>query len=172
MREIFHGWRRRIGLATLVMALAFTAAWGRSLIIINRLTFQTGIHDYSRLASIKGSIVWLRVFRAEAARLPAPNEHSAELFHELMNSMAEWLLCGILLDDAAFQWNRPLLGIETWKHTQQNSWGAVQAYALKISYWWIILPLTLCSAYFLLAHPRRSTLKKDNETGGGGAGSM
>lgn len=35
MKEFFHGWRRRAGVVTLVMALALFGLWGRSLCIVD-----------------------------------------------------------------------------------------------------------------------------------------
>ena len=164
MREIFHGWRRKIGLATLVMALAFTAAWGRSLIAINYVTFETRAYNFNRVASSDGSIVWMRLLYADLPKVPVAHTLAPKLRRDLGDATADQILDGNLSEDYKIEWNRPLLGIETGEYSRQGSLGEVQASALKISYWSIIIPLTLCSAYFLLAEPCRSTQKKDNQS--------
>jgi len=42
MKEFFQGWRRKIGVVTLVMALVFMAGWVRSLVVEDELDF----HDF------------------------------------------------------------------------------------------------------------------------------
>ena len=53
MKDFFHGWRRKAGCVTLVMALAVTGAWVRSNIVEDDLSFL-----YPDLQSSEGGIEW------------------------------------------------------------------------------------------------------------------
>ncbi len=57
MREFFHGWRRKAGCVTLVMALTLTGIWVRSSIIIDEVlvTWPGNRHNY--LVSLPGRIL-------------------------------------------------------------------------------------------------------------------
>jgi len=146
------------------MALAFTAAWGRSLIAINYVTFETRAYNFNRVASSDGSIFWMRLLYADLPKVPVAQALAPKLRRALGDATADQILDGNLSEDYKIAWNRPLLGIETGEYCRQSSLGEVQASILKISYWSIIIPLTLCSAYFLLDQPHRSIQKKDHES--------
>lgn len=53
MGSFFQGWRKKVGLATLIMALAFMGGWLRSLSIVDLVVFPSRLfpvaNQYSRL---------------------------------------------------------------------------------------------------------------------------
>lgn len=53
MREFFHGWRRKVGVVTLVMALVMMALWIRSYVLFDQI-FVLG----NLVLSNSGCIVW------------------------------------------------------------------------------------------------------------------
>jgi hypothetical protein len=57
MSEFFHGWRRKVGVATLVMACLLSLIWVRSYFADDTLTIAAsgGQHD---LSSINGEFRW------------------------------------------------------------------------------------------------------------------
>ncbi len=59
MGEFFHGWRRKVGVSSLVMACVFMGVWVRSLTIIDIVTIRTLFgHTYS-LKCENGELTWL-----------------------------------------------------------------------------------------------------------------
>jgi hypothetical protein len=65
MKEFFHGWRRKASVVTLVMALAVTSAWIRSLQIQDAFAFHFGTTSHDVLSQ-RGMIHWLRSFDLES----------------------------------------------------------------------------------------------------------
>ena len=57
MREFFHGWRRKVGCVTSLMALAFTAGWVRSCTSTDFVIIPTGPHSQNRVYSMEQAIV-------------------------------------------------------------------------------------------------------------------
>jgi len=67
MREFFKGWRRKLGVLTLVIALSLTGMWGRSIVIFygdglsvtpfDEVYFFIGIRQH-RLATYGSHIIW------------------------------------------------------------------------------------------------------------------
>lgn len=56
MREFFHGWRRKAGCVTLVMALVFTAGWIRGLVIKNE-TLRFTFAGHQHLVFLRGGVL-------------------------------------------------------------------------------------------------------------------
>ena len=59
MREVFKGWRRKVGVVTLVMALILMAAWLRSFAIRDTLRIPTQESSHY-FRSVTGSLQWRR----------------------------------------------------------------------------------------------------------------
>ena len=59
MSEFFRGWRRKVGLLTLLMACVLIGAWMRSLIFSDQLGFSIGASNYF-LSSANGCFRWTR----------------------------------------------------------------------------------------------------------------
>ena len=57
MKEFFHGWRRKTGIITLVMACLFATVWVRSLFIEDVVIFLDGFRHHT-LISLSGNVYW------------------------------------------------------------------------------------------------------------------
>lgn len=57
MREFFHGWRRKVGCVTLVMACVLAIVWGRSYFVEDRIAFTRGDYRYA-VGTGPGSVTW------------------------------------------------------------------------------------------------------------------
>jgi hypothetical protein len=57
MYTFFHGWRRKVGLVTLVMACLAAAMWVRSLRIEDFVDFAINLEE-QRIVSSRGEIFW------------------------------------------------------------------------------------------------------------------
>lgn len=61
MKDFFHGWRRKGGVVTLVMASILMAVWIRSGVVIDAVKFSPPPYDSIHyLTSAGGSVQWMR----------------------------------------------------------------------------------------------------------------
>ena len=158
MGEFFRGWRRKIGVLTLLMACVFVAGWVRSSISRDWIAFDAGKH-------------WV-VFGSDSQRLYCMVDYSKNYVNK---DGATWKvpsfgtavrskndpLAPASLDDSSRSWSRYWLGFAIW---QKTYWDFYQSTLYVIPYWSVVIPLTLASAFLLLTKPRQSTQKKVTET--------
>jgi hypothetical protein len=127
MREFFHGWRRKAGVASLVMACAVTSLWIRS---------QANL-----------DVVWLRVLGQQFAVNTSPGQllmfrlDTAHFDDVLWFSMETRSAEGVAIIKSIDHLNG--------QHPEPGT------HYLRIWYWSIVLPLTLLSAYLILWKPRK-----------------
>ena len=138
MGEYFRGWKRKIGVATLVMACVFAAGWVRSIFVHDVLLF---VHDGDVLGlwgSQSGSLRWSTdIVNAQVWTVPQwQNWIASEGVHPFDDPNIEW------------QWRCCGFGV------------ADDATERVVPYWSITIPLTLISLVLLLSKPRKSTPKK------------
>lgn len=57
MSEFFRGWRRKVGCVTLILAVAATTSWMRSMILADTLMFGVGNEQYMVFSS-DGMLSW------------------------------------------------------------------------------------------------------------------
>lgn len=58
MREFFHGWRRKVGCVTLLVACAWMGVWIRTYCVLEQMYFQFGARQQG-LWTFDGHIYWL-----------------------------------------------------------------------------------------------------------------
>lgn len=160
--RFFHGWRRRIGLVTLILALVFTGALVRSFQIEDKIGWEFRIlgenetHYY--VSSVYGRLT-LKVIRNKNGKvgrffctgwqsLTAKDDEigdDARVSDGKIFLRPEWRIRGLgffiggVLDP-------------TDKYYQLEVW--------TVPYWSIVLPLTLVSMWLLLLKPRDSEPEK------------
>ncbi len=157
MGEFFKGWRRKIGIVTLLMACVFMAGWVRSLAMCDVFRFPTGQHTCDDVFFVDNTVVWRRNYEDQTEfvqkslswdRRPISDFHPAE---EDRRIPWIWRQCG-------FGW------YERWQ-----GWGIGKIKDDPRDTLWIIpyrvivIPLTLLSAILLLSKPRQFTSKKTPE---------
>ena len=142
MGEFFKGWRRKIGVLTLVMACVFMGGWVRSSVMIDCLTVSKGWwFGTEYFMSSNGLCAW---YTSIATDFPAIQWRSA--YHDdpeyqttqIPRTKWSWIDYGMSLGDVI----------------DENDYAS----RLKIwvaPYWSIVVPLTLISAYLLLSKPRK-----------------
>jgi hypothetical protein len=144
MGDFFKPWRRKVGVATLVMACVFSVGWVRSQTRHEKLSINFGA---------KSAVV--------------ANSHPSGL---LIFYTWKRQVCGLAFEpyvpDSWWQWDETLLG-----DTERQSyfpyislvngptrWTSGKIYGgirlIESSYWSIVVPLTLHSAYLLLSSHR------------------
>jgi hypothetical protein len=145
MHTFFHGWRRKIGVVTLVMACVLTVGWVRSVSIRDEINVPIGQKMAEKLLSVKQSLCWvhfpmgsrLLLWKTVLLRRDEPEENHWQ--HGRVG-MFRW----------THQWCGFRLG--TFELTGRKR---PLATAVAIPYWSLVLPLTFLSAYLILWKPRK-----------------
>jgi len=152
MGAFFHGWRRKVGLLSLVMALVFVGFWIKS-------SFQTFGIQIGRERRIDAVMVYSdgcswATWKPQGTELFTPDEiFFSWWFHkEVVIRFAD------VRRDREVDWRYRFFGIERLR----RSWNKASETAIIIHHWLVVIPLTLLSAYLLLlSKPRISTQKKN-----------
>jgi hypothetical protein len=161
MGEFFKGWRRKIGIVTLLMALVGMAGWVRGGLSVDFVWYPTAKFGYS-IESLHGLV---RLTRGTPVASGMPVQFGSESLS---------LSPHLKFDD----YGKPLpfdprekLDIE-W----QSNWFAFSFGTAKIKgsiakiemflipYWSIVIPMTVLSAYLLLTKSRKATPNKIPES--------
>jgi len=147
-----NGWRRRLGLRVLVLALVFMVGWIRSLAFYDEIRFHTAPDTTDGLISTDSSIGWERRtgFESHAGQSSSFMEFSVgHPFVDISSSSDprqsrwdwKWYWCGFGDGSAVYGSGLAETGFE--HHT---FW--------VVPYWSLVFPLTLLSACLLLLKPR------------------
>jgi len=149
LTRFFHGWRRRIGVVTLVMALVFMVGWVRSLDISDEISTDFNNSAYN-ITSQRGVLEFSRVNRGDFGRF-------MHLESQKMDTPEDW--------GGPSCWDPDIYDVK-WRF----SFGPFDfGYAIVngqncdiygFQYWSIVIPFSLLSAYLLLSKPRKSNQKK------------
>jgi len=152
MREFFQGWRKRVGCATLVMALVFTAAWMRSYDwpseyqIIGDPSDPRDPPPSQWLSSRNGGLSWNGCFKTPDGipKFAYHSENGIIVVDECV--FTHWKFAGFEFKSSA------ATPPDTDNAADVSDWEGYRMAVLP--YWSIVLPLTLLSAYLLLVKPR------------------
>ena len=139
MGDVFHGWRRKAGCVTLLMACVSAAALIRSLSIHDQFSVVTG-RSIREVGSVNQHL-FFSVFR-EVPPFPT---------WTITNPFGIWTIERFeTFDDftESITWTWKFCGIAGVSHTAAYT-------ILHISYWSIVIPLILLSAYLLLSKPQQ-----------------
>ena len=158
MGEFFHGWRRKTGIVTLMMALVFAAVWVRSQFVWDSFNFKIGSNRSLVLMSRNNGIVGMSVVdRIEgsvdnpfhvAVKYPTP-----DYFRPPAPESG-----GFLFGTSVHQFP-VLLALYGSPTVIVMTDGAVMS-CIGVPQWGFAVPLTLISFWLLLSKPRNSTPKK------------
>ena len=122
MWSFFHGWRRKAGVVTLVIACGLICGWVSSHFV--RVEFRTPIFDSLNVISTAyGGIEWSVI--PEYRRRLKPADVTAPLSIQPLNGGALWVAGSSLQYPPYWQWCGFKLSITTW----------------TIPYWFTVVPL-------------------------------
>jgi hypothetical protein len=156
MHTFFYGWRRKVGVATLVMACLFFVAWARGTSTFDRIGFAGSdsflvFHFSNPTFSYPGIYAYYgqvtdREYPPRTEWISLANQYSLEEFREMREQHA----VAQASDEAATQgyWK-----MELWLFAVG---GVNTGWEITIPYWSVIIPLTLLSAYLILWTPRKT----------------
>ena len=163
--ECFSGWRRKVGLLTLVMASAAMCFWLRSVFTFDAVNIPVGVDEYFQIGSTNE---YLTVGRLSISRIGGSSRGRASLWMSESNTSkgetATWMKvasegnsCGVGIYDA-----KPFGVMDCNPAMRTSSGGEYHAKIRSrlIPFWSVTIPLTLISAFLLLANPKTSTQKK------------
>ena len=152
MGEFFAGWRKKIGVVTLLIACLFMAGWVRSLLVDDIVIIPCG--QFLTITTISND----RVFGVQYHRRIEPqNRSSIPSWRRFIDSTK----IKRLIADRDIKWHRSFCGFRL---GESVSAGPGQLVLCLIPYWFIVIPLTSISAFLFLAKPRLSKRKNIAET--------
>ena len=157
MREFFRGWRRKVGVVTLLMACVFMSGWVRSRAISDNLRF---IYANSRIKIWSSSGYLESTHRSQPEALFSSWSHRLEFrrnyFPEIHRPLGiisandRWECCGFFAGATQIYFLDPMIP-------------ALLLNGVAMRYWSIVIPLTLISPWLLLRKPRKSIQKTIDE---------
>lgn len=152
MRE-FRGWRRKTGCVTLLLACAFLAGWIRSRFITDTLVVTSNMEsiiynfgsDEFGLRFVRSNFRPNPMFSAKTHWSSSPLSQRTQHPNALdkNNPGHKWSFCGV-----------------HWGSSDADIWKG-NFFVCVVSYWHIITPLTLLSAWLLLWNPKRKAESRD-----------
>ena len=173
MGDFFQGWRRKVGLLTLLMACVFMAGWVRSLFMRDDFgfwhgsentvltTYPSGLLCVRRECGEQVAAPWNWTCRPQEADETAESIVLSEVLHAI-----EWRQQWFLIEVGVAKFDPITAMLKTVTNERHNR-EVIARFPrinrqtfLKIPYWSIVGTLTLISAYLLLIKPRKSTSKK------------
>ena len=168
MGEFFNGWRRKIGLLTLVMACVFMAGWIRSLQRVDSRIVFTSTSSSLQLISGNATITVRRFVSPHAVKsLPGLVDRLllVGVFPPSGNSSGN---VAFSIDEKSrlqignpYSWTVKTGGFGIGQVKDKDL--PLQVFVWAVPYWFIVISLTLLSAYLLLNKPRQSNQHQNDE---------
>ncbi len=162
MGSFFQGWYRKIGLATLLLALVFMSGWVRSFITGDFVTFPTrkqktdaGVRFIlGGLASLNGIIVWDTMYEESTD----PDDFDIDV-GSAYPSWGTYPTNKPNLNDPKLKWRWRWYGLGVCDFDEERSEG-VWGSSVVVPYWMIAVPLTLISVWLIRPRSRKRTERK------------
>jgi hypothetical protein len=167
MREFFHGRRRKLGTATLLIALLFVGGWIRSFVVNDYIIIPRGVEIGDRFLGALGTEDQSLVLYGHRMPIVIEPEPDPEEIRQAScgstisateparqeSEPADALLVSTGSEDATDE----LIFLEgtSIRFPIISGWGSGHGPVVKIPFSWIVMPLTLLSVYLLLWNPRK-----------------
>ena len=161
MKEFFRGWRRKVGVVTLVMACVFMGGWIRSSAMFDGIE-SVSLKSRYCIYSIKGRIRWSLTHsdqaRVEKQETRFPSFQLKE--KDTGEFKAPEKYSGFVMGDFFLMSWSNLWGHYSDLVQSPGPPASVSQTVAQVPYWSVVIPLTLLSAYLLLTKPKTLTQKK------------
>jgi len=180
MGEFLRGWKRKIGVLTLVMACVFAAGWVRSLSFEDTLDVIVGNHMFHEFHSTGNGVMWIWTWNSKISHQEeTPN--GLVFTHKVLTKPFGWLVSAT---GRRSQWistpvrlakkDEDVLDYDYAKTSPAPRWYCnwsgmrfgvegttnVRGVVMTAHYWMLTCPLTVISLWLLLSNPHKSTEKK------------
>ena len=152
MRDFFHGWRRKTGVATLMMALAFLVGWIRSETYSDAFSFSCGTNMSYTIYSVNGYLFF------ELMTMPVAlsnHTHFRTLYSCDPNE------CYLYYRDQTIGWRFLCfaVGVDEVVPDNSDTEGPHSLFVARrtwfMSYWTMISSLAILAAYLILVPIRK-----------------
>ena len=138
MGDFFHGWRRKTGIVTLLMACVFMAGWVATMNVLWLFEFPSGKHTFEQWAIFNGDVTrWMMNTESGPTQL-MPLSFTRYWMEVRRNAPAEDSESGLI-----YHWQWYGFGVGHSVHADEDTFWNIRFRS-------IIIPLTLLSAYLLL----------------------
>jgi hypothetical protein len=161
MWSVFKGWRRKLGVMTLVMACVFMLEWVRGLSVIDVFRYRLTNRTTLSLYSIRHSILFeMECFDDDSPRFYPP---LWAILPDDLNPLKifpiEWSQRILSFGFGRFRGKVDSLGHDSNYNLQSISYPFFSTYC-NVPCWSIVIPLTVISLWLLLTKPDKSIQKK------------
>lgn len=130
MRDLFQGWRRKVGCVALVMACIITGLWVRTLFFADQLQCVIGGRT-NYLISFRSGFCWMSV-----------------------DGDASMMWTTITTEKLQSMYDQQTIPQISSSFVAQHSASGLHPGCCYLLYWWLALPLTLVAAYLILWKPQ------------------
>lgn len=161
MKEFLHGWRRKVGCISLVMACVLSGLWLRSRIFYDSF-YTNGNTSSFQIVSVDGklafSLITLWYHRRPIINWETGHGHESDIGFDYddegQRSAYDPTIgdSSIGLGKKQISYRMVFLGFQVSDHRDYHG---TRMKVCMIPYWSIVLPLTLFSAYMILWKPRK-----------------
>lgn len=163
MGDLLQGWRRKVGVVTLLLALLTAGAWCRSQHQVDVVTIESG-SSRQIFASTEGRLVWdQRQIQMLGRR--GTSRFSLTLRIDVGETVNKSRFR--YLDDWSIKWRRRGWGFDFGEASQLSGTHVIFR---AVPYWTIVLASTLFSAYLILWKPRKGGAAAADQRMPAGAG--
>ncbi len=167
MGDFFKPWRRKVGVMALLIACMFMSGWVRSLRTANNIAFNMGGRSLIQLISRDQALAVRRVKSKLSVKELSVDRVLLMGFQPPKGNSTGNLAINVdpptrSAAGSPFRWTIRRHGFEIGDCTDQQF--PLEIFIVRVPYWSVVLPLTLISAYLLLARPRKPAQTKIVET--------
>ncbi len=150
MSTFFHGWRRKAGCTTLVMALAVTGLWARSFAKSDTVAYFSRTSIYGVISDSRG-LTWIRNTPRDASHLSGAAGHWT---CESVDAIRMEQVDDFLLKEVVWRWKWNGFDFAEIHQGEVINYGGGRLQKGSIPHWSLVFLLTLLSAR-LIIWPRK-----------------
>ena len=150
MGEFFHGWRKKMGVVTLVMALVLLGGWVRSKSMVD-IFYAYDKQSMFGLGSFAGRLTFFRSDRIQGNPTPFWRKAPLHRYHGFHTGAVQQY---DPMDGHATDWRWDLYGFHIGAGVSTENPIGIRIEQCIVPYGFLVWPLTLISAILLLSKPR------------------
>jgi hypothetical protein len=145
MFNSFNGWRRKLGGATLLLAIIMAGGWIRSLVVLDVFQFPSGTLTCEHCVSVDQALVWGRLRKQDPR----------SIYRYPIWNVSEYRSLDSFLEHAGL---RPAMGLWGFGRSELNHASDPTRHTVSIvPYWFFVIPFTLLSIWLLFADRRAAS---------------